>query len=167
MSVLCTHQRCFIFKDLVCKSRILIVSFWLFLQSIHSIPLSSCLLIFQHPALLYLFLSFLPVSFYSLCMISFNNLLQFRGTQMAVIHDILNNNALILFSDSFILLFCEVAQSCPTLCDPMDRSLPGFSVRGILQARILEWVTISFSRGSSRPRDQTRISCSGGRRFNL
>ena len=41
----------------------------------------------------------------------------------------------------------EVSQSCPTLCDPMDCSLPGFSVRGIFQARILEWVAISFSRG--------------------
>ena len=47
----------------------------------------------------------------------------------------------------------EVAQSCPTLCYPVDCSLPGFSVQGILQARILEWVTISFSRGSSRLRD--------------
>ena len=43
----------------------------------------------------------------------------------------------------------EVAQSCPTLCDPMDCSLPGFSVRGIFQARVPEWVAISFSRGSS------------------
>ena len=43
----------------------------------------------------------------------------------------------------------EVAQSCPTLCDPVDCSLPGFSIHGIFQARILEWVTISFSRGSS------------------
>ena len=48
---------------------------------------------------------------------------------------------------------CEVAQSCPTLCDPMDCSLPGSSAHGILQARILEWVAISFSRRSSRPRD--------------
>ena len=47
----------------------------------------------------------------------------------------------------------EVAQSCPTLCDPMDCSLPGFSVHGIFQARILEWVAISFSRRSSQPRD--------------
>ena len=47
----------------------------------------------------------------------------------------------------------EVAQSYPTLCDPMDCSLPGFSLHGILQARVLEWVAISFSRGSSRPRD--------------
>jgi len=43
----------------------------------------------------------------------------------------------------------EVTQSCPTLCDPIDCSLPGSSVHGILQARILKWVAISFSRGSS------------------
>ena len=48
-----------------------------------------------------------------------------------------------------------VTQSCPTLCDPMDCNRPGSSVHGILQARILEWVAISFSRGSSQPRDQT------------
>ena len=41
----------------------------------------------------------------------------------------------------------EVAQSCPTLCDPMDCSLPGFSVHGIVQARVLEWVAIAFSQG--------------------
>ena len=49
----------------------------------------------------------------------------------------------------------EVAQSCPTLCNPMDYSPPGSSVHGILQARILEWVAISFSRGSSEPRSPT------------
>ena len=43
----------------------------------------------------------------------------------------------------------EVAQSCPTLCDPVDCNLLGFSVHGILQARILEWVAISFSMGPS------------------
>ena len=43
----------------------------------------------------------------------------------------------------------EVAQSCLTLCNPMDCSLPGFSVHGIFQARVLEWVAISFARGSS------------------
>ena len=47
-----------------------------------------------------------------------------------------------------------IAQSCLTLCDPMDQSLPGSSVHGILQARKLEWVAIPFSRGSSRLRDQ-------------
>ena len=46
-----------------------------------------------------------------------------------------------------------VIQSCLTLCDPMDCSLLGSSVHGILQARILEWVAISYSRGSSQPRD--------------
>ena len=49
----------------------------------------------------------------------------------------------------------EVVQWGPTLCDPMDCSLPGSSVHGIFQARVLEWVAISFSRGSSQPRDQT------------
>ena len=47
----------------------------------------------------------------------------------------------------------EVAQSCPTLCDPVDCSLPDSSIHGIFQARVLEWVAISFSRGSSQPRD--------------
>ena len=61
----------------------------------------------------------------------------------------------------------EVTQSCLTLCNPVDCSLPGFSIHGILQVRILEWVTISFSRGSSWPRDWTWVSCIGGRRFNL
>ena len=51
-----------------------------------------------------------------------------------------------------------VAQSCPTLCNPMDCSLPGSSVHGIFQASILEWVAISFSRGSSWPRDRTQVS---------
>ena len=52
----------------------------------------------------------------------------------------------------------KVAQSCPTICDPMDCSLPGSSVHGILQARILEWVAVPFSRGSSQPRDQMKVS---------
>ena len=51
-----------------------------------------------------------------------------------------------------------VAQSCPTLCDPIDYSLPGFSDHGMLQTRILEWVAIPFSGGSSRPRDRTLVS---------
>ena len=57
----------------------------------------------------------------------------------------------------------EVTQSCPTLCDPMDYSLQGSSVHGIYQARILEWVAISFSRGSSQPRDWAWVSCTAGR----
>ena len=60
----------------------------------------------------------------------------------------------------------EVTQSCLTL-RPVDCSPPSSSVHGILQARILEWVAISFSRGSSQPRDQTQVSHIAGRRFNL
>ena len=61
----------------------------------------------------------------------------------------------------------KVSQLCPTLCDPMDCSLPGFSVRGILQARTLEWVAMPFSRGSSWPRDQTQVSRIAGRFFTV
>ena len=55
-----------------------------------------------------------------------------------------------------------VVKLCPTLCDLMDCSPPGSSVREISQARILEWVAISFSRGSSWPRGQTQVSCTAG-----
>ena len=58
-----------------------------------------------------------------------------------------------------------IAQLYPTLCDLMDCSLPGFSVHGILQARMLECVAVSFSRGSSRLRDPTWISYIAGRFF--
>ena len=54
----------------------------------------------------------------------------------------------------------KVTQSCPTLCRPMD-----YTVHGILQARILEWVAFPFSRGSSQPRDQTQVSGIAGRFF--
>jgi len=56
-----------------------------------------------------------------------------------------------------------VAQSCPTLCDPADCSLSGFSVHGILQARILEGIAIPFSRGTSPPGNRTLIFCIPGR----
>ena len=60
-----------------------------------------------------------------------------------------------------------VAQSCLTLCDSMDCIPPGSSVHGILQARILEWVAISFSRDSSQPKDQIQISRIAGRLFTV
>ena len=60
---------------------------------------------------------------------------------------------------------CEVAQSCLTLCNPMDCSLPGSFIHGVFQARVLEWVAISFSRESSQPRIWTRVSCIAGRFF--
>ena len=60
-----------------------------------------------------------------------------------------------------------VTQSCPTLCDPMDCRLPGSSVHGILQVRILEWVAIPFSRGSSQPKNRTQVSCMTSRFFTI
>ena len=58
-----------------------------------------------------------------------------------------------------VYIWCaKTLQLCPTLCNPMDCSLLGSCVHGIPQARILEWVTIPFSRGSSQPRDQTQVS---------
>ena len=68
---------------------------------------------------------------------------------------------------SLIEWVSEVTQSCLTLCDPMDYSLQGSSDHGIFQARVLEWVAISFSRGSSRARDRTRVSHIAGRRFTI
>ena len=62
-------------------------------------------------------------------------------------------------TDMYVLLYMEMrsevkaAQSCPTLCDPVD-----YTVHGILQARILEWIAFPFSRGSSQPRDQAQVS---------
>ena len=60
-----------------------------------------------------------------------------------------------------------VTQSCLSLCSPMNCSLPGSSVHGILQARIVECVAIPFSRGSSRHRDETQVSCIAGRVFTI
>ena len=65
------------------------------------------------------------------------------------------------------LAVCLVTQSCPTLCDPMDCSLPGSSVHRILQAGILECIGISFSRGYPQHRDQTRFSCIADRFFTV
>ena len=61
----------------------------------------------------------------------------------------------------------KVAQSCSTLLDPIDCSLPGSSAYGIFQARVLESVAIFFSRGSSQPRDRTRVSHIVGRCFTI
>ena len=65
----------------------------------------------------------------------------------------------------FLIWLCvkvKVAQSCPIVCDPM-----GYTVHGILQARILEWVAFPFSRGSSQPRDRTQVSRIAGRFFTV
>ena len=68
---------------------------------------------------------------------------------------------MLAFSKISQLVFplCLYAESCPTLCGPMDCGLSGSSVHGIFKARLLEWVAISYSRGSSWPKDQTLVSC--------
>ena len=58
-----------------------------------------------------------------------------------------------------VCVHAKSPQSCPTLCNPVDHSLPGSSVHGILQATVMEWVVLPSSRGSSRPRGWTRVSC--------
>ena len=75
-------------------------------------------------------------------------------------------NYSLLISKVFIVKKVKVAHSCPTLCNPLDCSPPSSSLQGTLQARILEWVAIPFSRGSPRPRDQTQVSCIAGSIIN-
>ena len=88
------------------------------------------------------------------------------GHSIFFIHCTNQNHFSVCFSCVFTFLeiikhvwLCSVAQLCLTLCDPMDCSPPGSSVHGIFQARILEWVAVSFSGVSSQPKDQTHISC--------
>ena len=75
--------------------------------------------------------------------------------------------SIILSIISYEVKWSEVTQLCPTLCDPMDCSLPGSSVHGIFQARVLEWVAISCARVSSRPRGRTWVSHIVGRPFTI
>ena len=70
------------------------------------------------------------------------------------------NTLLVSLKCYFSLVKMKVTQSCPTLCNPMD-----YTVHGILQARILEWVAYPFSTGSSQPRNRTGVSCTVGRFF--
>ena len=68
---------------------------------------------------------------------------------------------------NYISVKVLVTQSCLTIYNPMDCSPPGSSAHGIFQARILEWVAISYSRGSSQLRDRTHLSCIAGRFFTI
>ena len=87
-----------------------------------------------------------------------------RGKVTVGFHDFHSNSfSFMPFSQYSICVL--VTQSRPTLCNPRDRSPPGSSVHGILQARKLEWVAIPFSRGSSWPRNQTWVSYSAGKLF--
>ena len=92
---------------------------------------------------------------------------QERGVQS---HGVFKTRCVLKFlylSECYCFCMWLKTQSCPTLCDPMDCSPPGFSVHGILQARILEWVAMSSSRGSSWSRDQTQASCIAGGFFTV
>ena len=75
--------------------------------------------------------------------------------------NVINKDSFLIFRTLCVCIYmCVlVAQSCPALCNSMDCNLPGSSVHGLFQARIMEQVVISYSRGSSQPRDQTCISC--------
>ena len=68
-----------------------------------------------------------------------------------------------IFPPLYMNVHVFITQLCLTLCDPMDCNPPSSSVHGILQARLLKWVAIPFSRGSSQPRDRTQVSCIAGR----
>ena len=82
---------------------------------------------------------------------------------MAIVN-LLHVNMMTFFKLTWEML---VAQSCPALCNPVDCSLPGSSVHGIVQARMLAWVAIPFSRGFSQPRDRTLVSCIAGKFFTV
>ena len=88
--------------------------------------------------------------------------LRFSNFEELVKNEIYCKNKYSLKNIYALCVHAKTLQLCPALCDPMDCSLPNSSVRGILQARILEQVAIPFSRGSSRPRNQTQVSCTAG-----
>ena len=79
----------------------------------------------------------------------------------------ISTNIPLEFSHLTVCVCVCVSQSYLTLCNPMDCSLPGSSTRGILQARILEWVAFPFFRRSSWPKDWTQVSCTKGRFFTI
>ena len=92
----------------------------------------------------------------------------------SISHEVMGPDAMICFHCRLCKAKCErrksqseVAQLCLTLCNSMDCSPPSFSIHGFFQARILEWVAISFSRGSSTPWDWTQVSCIAGRHFTF
>ena len=78
-----------------------------------------------------------------------------------------NNNMVNISNNIFLILKVKVAQSCLTPCNPLDCSPPGSSIHEVFHARIVEWVAISYFRGSSSPRDQTQVSGIAGRFFTI
>ena len=98
-----------------------------------------------------------------------------RGAWRAIVHGVAKSQAWLtnIHNNHYLIVlhiqknFFACSQPCLTLCSPVDCCPPDFSVHGILQARIPEWVVIPFSRGSSRPRDRTRVSHIAGRFFTI
>ena len=99
---------------------------------------------------------------------------------MLLVSSVYNNDSIVcvcvcahIYSFLFLYHFltsdiiCAQSLSCVLLCDHMDCSPPGSSVHGILQARILEWVAMPSSRGSSQPGDRTQFSCIAGGFFTV
>ena len=82
-------------------------------------------------------------------------------------HVSLGKGILVYLACKKVTVLVAVVQSCPTLCDPMDCRPPDSSANGILQARIMEWVAIPFSKGSSWPKDWTLDLCITGRLFTV
>ena len=129
---------------------------------------------FKNEVMLYLYDLHLLDS-YEHFMNSFKHFLNFKITDSEeVVKEVLCPHPPVSPSGDLLPWYCvymyivsELAQSCPTRSDPMGCSLPGSSVHGIFQARVLESVAISFSRGSSRPRDQTWVSRIVDRRFTI
>ena len=91
------------------------------------------------------------------------------GSQIFCILDLVGSNWFLFFFFFSLQLTPETWKllSCVHLCKPMDCSLPGSAVHGILEARILEGVIIPFTGGPSQPRDQTRVSCIAGKSFTV
>ena len=90
-------------------------------------------------------------------------LLSFDGKLLVIIGNLQIIVSVLYITEFLILHVCvKITQLYPTLCEPVDCSMSGFSVHGILQARILEWVAFPFSRESSQARDQTQVSCIAG-----
>ena len=88
------------------------------------------------------------------------DLLAVQGTLKSLLQHHSSKASILLCSAIFIVgNKRKCTHSCPTLCDPMDYSLPGSSIHAIFQARVLEWVAIFFSRVYSWPRDWTQVSC--------
>ena len=102
--------------------------------------------------------------------IAFSELFSFLSSVHFTLCFIIEGYLKYMFFPGFLFLFkvkVLVTQSHPILCNPLYCSPPGSSVHGIFQARILEWVAISSSRGSSRPRDWTWVSFIAGRFFTI